>query len=246
MAPRSAPVSTALTGLLAGWLVSGCPDSSETMPPVLLDGGGAGDADAPDPLLDTDGDGLCDETENRRGTDPFEPDTDADGYTDWVEISFGYDPTLPASPDREIVHLLREDPESSAAAQLTVRVRGRGEDYTGAFEGLNARDPTGTTATDFYDHSIALVANPEENAAIVDEEAQRFRGVVGLTELHFEVHFRFGDVMARRCIRAFPFRYGVKRSDGRFVGYVRQLLVVLPPGDRVSTGEWCARPPPCR
>ena len=43
-------------------------------------------------LIDTDGDGLPDDTERRLGTDPRKADTDGDGYEDGAEIRNGYDP----------------------------------------------------------------------------------------------------------------------------------------------------------
>ncbi len=48
-------------------------------------------------LRDTDGDGLSDEEEIRRGTNPFERDTDRDGYPDGLEIALGSDPLDPNS-----------------------------------------------------------------------------------------------------------------------------------------------------
>jgi|GEM_PF-5306824 len=42
--------------------------------------------------LDSDGDGLPDDTERRLGTDPDNPDTDGDSYDDRTEIEGGYNP----------------------------------------------------------------------------------------------------------------------------------------------------------
>lgn len=44
--------------------------------------------------VDTDGDGLSDETEMALGTDPNISDTDDDGYVDGLEAKNGYDPLL--------------------------------------------------------------------------------------------------------------------------------------------------------
>ncbi len=41
---------------------------------------------------DADGDGLSDEFERLRGTDPARPDTDADGFGDGMELANGSDP----------------------------------------------------------------------------------------------------------------------------------------------------------
>lgn len=224
--------------------LGGCP--GESPPPVPEVDGGRPEVDAHVGLVDSDGDGLCNDTEIARGTDPFLVDTDGDGYSDWVEVVFAFDPLRPAEPDRSIVHVLRESPEAEIIVPLSVVVRGRGEDYTGAFEGLHARDPLGVTASDFYVGSVALFANPEDNVAVIEPEAERFRGVVGITELHFEVRFDYGEEdLLRRCLRAYPWRYTVKRSDGRLVSSARKLLVIVPEGESIARGEWCAPEPPC-
>jgi hypothetical protein len=54
---------------------------------------------APDPFLDSDGDGLPDWYELKIGTDPFNPDTDGDGLSDYDEI-FVYH-TNPLVPDSD-------------------------------------------------------------------------------------------------------------------------------------------------
>lgn len=53
---------------------------------------------APAKLVDSDGDGIPDEFERARGTDPGHPDTDGDGYADRWEIEHGYDPADAGSP----------------------------------------------------------------------------------------------------------------------------------------------------
>ena len=234
VATRAAVLATALVGLMAG-----CPDS--TPPPGGDPDGGDPELDAmPPDREDSDADGLCNDTEFARGTDPFDTDTDADGYSDWVEVVFGFDPLRPAEPDREIVSVLRENTASETAVPVSVVVRGGGEDYTGGFEGLSARDPLGVTASDFYAGSVALCANPEDGVAAIEGDAERFRVVVGLTELLFEVRFEWGEEdLVRRCLRAYPWRYVVKRSDGRLVSAARKLLVVVPEGETISGGEWC-------
>ena len=43
-------------------------------------------------VIDQDGDGLSDEEEMRRGTDPGKKDTDGDGFSDGAEVQSGYNP----------------------------------------------------------------------------------------------------------------------------------------------------------
>ena len=45
--------------------------------------------------LDRDSDGLADEVEIDRGTDPHNPDTDGDGIKDGTEVSLDLDPLHP-------------------------------------------------------------------------------------------------------------------------------------------------------
>lgn len=233
---RSSPKH--LVPLLALFALAACSESVSPPPPTLMDG------DMPDgfmlPTGDTDGDGLCDDSEISRGTDPLVSDTDGDGFTDFVEVMFGTDPMLSSSPDRDTVFLLRENPESSVQIPISRRISGGGEDYVGAFESLGRPDLAGATAADFYAGSVALFADPAENAAIVDGDAETIFGVVGRTLLGYEVRMAFGSNLPRSCIRAYQFRYNIKRSDGRLVGLERRLVVVLPTGDRLDSGEWCA------
>jgi len=227
--------------ILGALFLVGCPES--TAPPAP--GPDAGPSDAPAPEVDTDGDGLCDDTEVARLTDPEDSDTDGDGYSDYVEAIFGYDPRVPSSPARDDVVSLREHPEASVQVTVSVIVRGAGEDFTGAFEALSARDPLGLTALGFYERSVALFANPEANVAVMEPDAERFGGVIGTTQLNYEVRLAFGPNLERRCLRAYPFRYVVKRSDGRVVSSARRLLVIVPVGETIAGGAWCAPSGPC-
>jgi hypothetical protein len=227
--------------LLGAFAVAGCPSSSGPD-----QDSGMSDPDGSDPFADTDSDGLCDITEMTRGTDPTLPDTDADGFPDHVEAAYGFDPLLPASPDREIVVVLREDRASTVIVPARFSVRGRGEDFTGAFESLGGTDALGVDATSFWDWSTALFASPPDNVAVIEPEAERFLGVVGMTELFFETSLSFGSNRELFCTRAHSFRYNLKRSDGVFLsGATRHLLVILPPGETVATGVWCPPPAPC-
>lgn len=231
--------------LTACALLAGCPDTVAPPAGTLDAGDGGPGPDAIDPYIDSDDDGLCNNTEFGRGTDPFSGDTDADGYSDWMEISFGFDPLLPASPDRTIVSTMSEAPEAGAEVRVPVLVRGQGEDYAGAFEGLPARDPELLFARDFFSSAIALHASPPDHVTSVEAEAQIFRLVRGDTELVFEVRFAMGENAERRCLRAYPWRYTVKRSDGRLVAAERFILVIVPQGETFRSASWCAPTLPC-
>lgn len=246
--PRAHPrrrIGVALCAATVTALIgAGCPDSDP--PPPGSSDAGLPELDSSPGMIDSDSDGLCNDTEFTRGTDPFDGDTDGDGYGDWVEVVYGYDPLQPGEPDRDTITTMRENLEASVAVELSVDVNGRGEDFAGAFESLIARDPLGVTAEDFYAGSVALYANPLDHAALVEPEAQRFLQVEGLTELSFEVRFSYDEEdLVRRCLRAYPWRYSVKRSDGRLVFAPRRLLVIVPEGDSIARGEWCVPDGPC-
>lgn len=217
-------------------LAFGCDDGAPAPPPPSPD---ASSRDAAVAFRDTDGDGLCDSTELGRGTDPTVPDSDMDGLTDRTEVDFGYQPTRPDSPARDVLVFLSETEGATAQHLVTRTVRGEGENYTGAFEGLAVLDRLDLTAADFYVDSVAVAATPSENVFEVVPEEERFYGVLGRTLLAYEVRFAFGDNVPRSCARAYPFRYQIKRSDGTLVYLGRFLLVVLPAGQRLDTTDWC-------
>ena len=62
----------------------------------------------PPGTADIDSDGLNNDDETQRGTDPLNPDTDGDGFSDGLEVQLGSDPLSAASvpnisPEREAV-----------------------------------------------------------------------------------------------------------------------------------------------
>lgn len=222
-------------GLLV--LLSGCPSSvPPAPPPPPSDAGDLADASS-DVGLDSDGDGLCDRTEPSYHTDPANPDSDADGYPDGVEVIDGDDPLAPAEPLRERVVFLTENADATATFTVTLAVRGEGESYTGAFQSLRTRDAFGREAGAFFEKALATIANPPDNVIAIDGE--QFIAVTGRTLLVFELSFAFGDELPRSCAAAYPFRYNIKRQDGRLVSTVRYTLVVLPPGQTPSSAAWC-------
>jgi hypothetical protein len=79
------------------------PEDEPSQPEPVLDSDSDGLTDAEEAELgtdpvepDTDGDGLFDREEVRvYETDPTNPDTDSDGYEDGAEVDAGYDPNGP-------------------------------------------------------------------------------------------------------------------------------------------------------
>lgn len=67
------------------------------VPRTWFDGVGYKLAQALDPALDEDGDGLTNAQETSHGTDPYLVDTDGDSYGDKVEVDAGSDPLNAAS-----------------------------------------------------------------------------------------------------------------------------------------------------
>jgi len=70
-------------------------------------------------MLDSDGDGVSDDIENRLGTEPDNKDTDGDGYTDSEEIRYGYDPLGEGKRDLGLSAIERMLIEGAAIEQPT-------------------------------------------------------------------------------------------------------------------------------
>jgi len=211
--------------------LAGCPRSN---PPFVVDDGG-GDAQ---PFVDTDADGLCDAHEVSRGTRIDDPDTDADGFSDLMEASLGFDPALPASPERDGLVYLREQPGATTSVTFALPVSGMGETFTGAFASARQLFEDGEDATRYFDSAAAIAADPMSSIFMI--EGERVLGVNGRTQLVFDVRFRFDDPVVG-CSRAYPFQYAVKRDDGRIVA-VRRYTLIVEPTD--AEAPWCS-PRPC-
>jgi hypothetical protein len=222
---------------LVAALLGGCPEDHV---PVNPDGAPPGDGTIILPGTDRDMDWACDNTELLRDTSTDSQDTDNDTFSDFAEIAYAYDPLLPASPPRDAIVLLRESPDASVQVTIEQIINAEGESFQGGVESLMARDLAGLTSAAFFRGTSALVANPPENVSAVIEDEARFLNVRGRTLLVFEARFAFGDQTPRSCIRGYPFRYTIKREDGRFVGSRRLLLVILPnDGTDVNAANWC-------
>lgn len=225
----------AISLALSAAATTGCPRRID-----LMDGGD-GDAEGPDtvPLtVDTDGDGLCDGTENVLALDPLLPDTDADGYPDALEYATSSDGRMIDSPARESVVFLSGRRAAVIDTSVTFPVRGSGETMIGAFAPL----PTflqldEIDAFDYFAGARAVGANPVDN--VITFEGERFIGVRNRTLLLYTITF-LNDVEEVDCMRLLPFIYQVQATDdGAIFGQRRMWLVVAPPGMTPGDGTWC-------
>jgi hypothetical protein len=240
--------SLALTGIAAVMLTgTGCPNAYDgTSDRPMVDSGPPPDA-GPRPGADTDGDGLCDLTEIRLGTNPAAADTDGDGFPDWVESANHSDGVSPADPPRETIVVLSEVAGGSASYGVQALVSGSGETYMADFYAGLADDPYGTMADAFYSGSQAVDASPRGNVGAIDTAHGRFAGVVGTTRLFYSVGFAYDAVAQppRLCMRMYDFFFRVMTDTGSYVYAAKSYLLIVPPGMTMATGAWCLPPTPC-
>lgn len=194
------------------------------------------DRDAPI-VLDSDGDGLCDDTERARGTDPERADTDGDGFPDLVEIHASADALMTESPDRDDVVVLPVERLATASVPLTFTVRATGGTYVGGFAARPRPLGDASSANDFFLGASAVTATPSTNVALIDGEL--FAGVIGRTLLTYQVDFEYRDDALLECMRIYPFTYQVKLQDESLVGLQSRLLLVAPRGMEPGRGAWC-------
>ena len=92
----------------------------------------------------------------------------------------------------------------------------------------------------------AVAAYPQSNVALIEEDAGRFRQVVGRTRLTIEARFRSPEDNIESCTRLLPFRMIVKTNDGNIQGRVERALVITPRnGDPLDPSTWCPPPGVC-
>jgi hypothetical protein len=194
------------------------------------------DRDAPF-VRDTDGDGLCDDTERARGTDPQLADTDGDGFPDLVEIQAGTDALSLRSPNRDHLVVLLVERLAVASLPLTFTVRATGGTYVGGFAARPRPLADASSANDFFLRASAVTATPATNVTVIDGEL--FAGVVGRTLLTYQVDFEYRDDALLECMRVYPFTYQVKLQDQSLVGLQSRLLLVSPRGMEPGRGAWC-------
>ena len=147
------------------------PDADQNVEPDADHGTPPTDGDTPvrdvgpPPLPDGDNDGLPDEDEIARGTDPADEDTDDDGIGDGVEVLAGTDPTDPTStipPTDYYVILPYSDPAQLRELDFTARL-GRGDVFF-----LVDTTSSMTMAIGNVRSSLSTVIVPAISAAIAD------------------------------------------------------------------------------
>jgi len=181
-------------------------------------------------VADSDGDGLCDVTEEELGTDPGREDSDDDGFPDLIELLAGttFDTGRPNTSD---LVFLSQSRGAQVDQEVRVTVEGGGEGHSGAFDALESPYP-GADASDFYVGAVAVSAQPPDHVRGVEPDAQRFATVTGDTRLSFSLSFRHNEDVAPHpdCQRAYPFAYRVKAEGVHERAQVSMLLVVSPDG----------------
>jgi hypothetical protein len=188
--------------------------------------------------VDSDGDGLCDDTEDQQGTSPESMDSDDDGLPDVVEVIYGFVATDPRSPSDDEVVYLEARPGAEARLNLRFTVDGTGGDFSGFFEDSPSPYDDGSSAGQYLVGSQAISSEPPEAVRVIDGSRQLFRAVLGTARLELEALFRADDeIDTETCSRAYPFRYGLREDDVGLVDDHLYLLVVAAPETGVA--EFC-------
>jgi hypothetical protein len=205
----------------------------------------AADGSAPAaPAHDSDGDGLCDASEQQLGTNPQVADTDGDGYPDELEVISGYDPNDPTSPGLDQIAYLQASAGASLDFEVQPAVQGDGAGVTGQFVDHNAYDPHGLRAGAFFVNAVAVSADPPDNVRGMAASEERFGSVLGKTLLTFRLHFEYPMINRQTCVAALPFDYSIKSDSGGVIGGRSYLLVVTTSGTPIDQSGYC-RPVAC-
>ncbi len=196
----------------------------------------------PSATADSDGDGLCDLTEQERRTDPRSADSDGDGLLDSFETRIGADPLSGRDPLASDRLRFVEDNTSLATLEHVMEYEGAGEVLSAAMLDRSA-GLDGLRASEVVDFNVeATTANPAAFVRAI--EGPRFVGVVGRTVLSWRLGARLrassvidgGAASAPGCRRAYEALLVIKR-EGDDVVSARSLIVdVSPPSG--ATPSW--------
>jgi hypothetical protein len=190
---------------------------------------------------DSDGDGLCDATEEEFGTGPGAVDSDGDALPDLIELLNGFDATDPAAPAADQLAYLEARRGGSTDFAVRATVDGDGQGVRGSFTALTSIYADGLSAADFFAGAAAIAALPEDGARSINEGSAYFASVLGRTRLVFNLRFdyAFDRLGALDCARVYPFRYTVKTDGGQTRADRAHLLIVLPEGTFASDADHC-------
>lgn len=226
--------------LLIVWALAGC--SGDTSGP--RDGSVIGirdsgvDGQVAPAREDSDGDGLCDDTEARQGTSLQNIDSDGDALPDLMEVLYGFIATDPRSPAEDEVAYLELRPDAEVRLAIRFTVDGTGGDFSGFFEDSASPYDDGSSAGLYLVGSQAISAEPPEAVRVIERTKQLFRSVLGPARLELEALFRADDVIDDDlCTRAYPFRYALREDGTGVVDDHLYLLIVAMPGS--GPGDYC-------
>jgi hypothetical protein len=198
------------------------------------------DAAVGEPVLDHDGDGLCDGTEHDFGTDPRSNDSDGDGLPDLIELANGFDPVNRADPRPDQVAYLEAKSGGSTDFSVRTTFDGQGEGVSGYFDAISSIYSDGSTAQDFYRGTAAVSADPVDSVRGIEQDSARFAAVLGHARLGFILHFEYMQGgPSVDCARAYPFRYSLKTDNGDVLGDRLFLLVVGAGAGTASDLDFC-------
>ena len=188
------------------------------------------DADVPDttpdptpdttpPPPDADNDGLPDDDEMARGTDPHNEDSDGDGLSDGVEVLAGTDPLNPDSvipPEDFYVVLPYEDPAQLRELDFTARL-GKGDIFF-------LVDTTGSMslAINNVRTSLSTMIVPAANDAIADV-------MMGVGDYRDFPNGTYGDLA--------DWTFELRRAMTVDIAAVQSALDGLRPGGGADTAE---------
>ena len=179
------------------------------------------------PRLDTDGDGLCDDTEaTQLRTDPLLVDTDGDGLTDLFEYLIYSNANRATDPPQDTIMSWYERPGEAVETVFTFSYRGVGETLFGVY-GETTPGIDGLHGEELPLELQAFSASPAGNVAAISDT--RFVGVLGATRLTYRLSGVWPTQPPMRCRRAYtitPIIYAEPRGyvyGKRFVIDVRPL-----------------------